>query len=255
MFDFDRLFRALISTHRGEQSLNANLNLNQNHNLNQDQTQPRPQPHHHHHHHRGYSEPAKITGWHARHRTLSLTAQMPESIELPRTPTSSKFNRDTGFPEPLSPCCLPPPPKNSKPAADFPDRNTTLPHPDADTSPNASIEARDVDPARTRARYSLHYDRNSNGSNGKVIVDTSHLYDNIQYADGTKEAKSEEEIEKEVQMRDDLVDPPANGTVKVEIPDNLIPSEARSSSESGEKRRGFLGRLHSHRHRSQGSRG
>ncbi|MBE3048502.1 hypothetical protein IMZ48_39575 [Candidatus Bathyarchaeota archaeon] len=36
-----------------------------------------------------------------------------------------------------------------------PGRNTTLPHPDADLSPNASISAEDVDPSRTNHRSFL----------------------------------------------------------------------------------------------------
>lgn len=57
-------------------------------------------------------------------------------MSAPLSPTSTtssgKLRRDTGFPEPFC--------------------GTTLPHPDADTSPNASISASDVDPHRATRR-------------------------------------------------------------------------------------------------------
>lgn len=51
------------------------------------------------------------------------------------TTSSVKFRRDTGFPEPF--CGV---------------RNTTLPHPEANLSPDASLEADDIDPSRTLNR-------------------------------------------------------------------------------------------------------
>jgi len=99
------------------------------------------------------------------------------------------LNKNTGFPEPLSP-----------------DRNTTLPHPDADTSPNASIEAPDTaDLTRPHSRTSFLHRRqkSSKGSFGRGggsvtsfgsfasgDMKESGLYDNIQYADGTHEGKN-----------------------------------------------------------------
>ncbi|PKS07557.1 hypothetical protein jhhlp_006161 [Lomentospora prolificans] len=51
------------------------------------------------------------------------------------TTSSAKFRRDTGFPEPF---CG--------------DRNTTLPHPEANLSPDATLEADDIDPSKALRR-------------------------------------------------------------------------------------------------------
>lgn len=67
------------------------------------------------------------------------TESIPEILVMSASPTTRKPRReprDTGFPEPLSG-----------------DRNTTLPHPDADLSPNACICQEDVDPARAMRRH------------------------------------------------------------------------------------------------------
>jgi len=71
--------------------------------------------------------------------------------EVARRDSVAKQN--TGFPEPLSA-----------------DRNTTLHHPDADTSNNAAIEAKDVPLERTHSRRSfLHkHGRNSSSLSGKL---------------------------------------------------------------------------------------
>lgn len=53
----------------------------------------------------------------------------------PTTTKSRRLSRDTGFPEPFNG-----------------DRNTTLPHPDADLSPNACLTQEDIDPDRALAR-------------------------------------------------------------------------------------------------------
>jgi len=55
-------------------------------------------------------------------------------------PSSSTGGNKTGFPEPLSP-----------------DRNTTLRHPSADTSPGACIESSDVPLSRTHSRVSSRH--------------------------------------------------------------------------------------------------
>ena len=55
-------------------------------------------------HQRINSDPARITDWHTRHRTLSLTARMHANIHLPESESRpDSAGRDTGFPEPLSP--------------------------------------------------------------------------------------------------------------------------------------------------------
>ncbi|KAI5462597.1 hypothetical protein BGZ63DRAFT_423841 [Mariannaea sp. PMI_226] len=64
---------------------------------------------------------------------------IPQIQVMASSPTTTKPRRreprDTGFPEPLSG-----------------DRNTTLPHPDADTSGNACISQEDISPSRALAR-------------------------------------------------------------------------------------------------------
>merc|ERR1711964_691753 len=87
----------------------------------------------------------------------------------------NSLGKDTGFPEPLSE-----------------DRNTTLPHPEADTSPNASIEAPDVDLARTNTRRSFlgrHSSHQKASSFHPKDLEKSGLYDSIEYADGSREER------------------------------------------------------------------
>jgi hypothetical protein len=70
-----------------------------------------------------------------------------------------------------------------------PDRNTTLPHPDADTSPNATIEAPD-DLTRIHSRNSfLHRRPHSKNSFGKIDP-MKGLYDNLKYADRIQEVEN-----------------------------------------------------------------
>ncbi|KAG5926256.1 hypothetical protein E4U42_003496 [Claviceps africana] len=63
----------------------------------------------------------------------------------PRRAMREKEPRDTGFPEPLDK-----------------DRNTTLPHPDADLSPNASLSSDDVSTPRTIKRDRLAFLKKNN---------------------------------------------------------------------------------------------
>lgn len=92
------------------------------------------------------------------------------------------------------------------------DRNTTLPHPDADTSPNASIEAPDVNLTRTHSRNSfLHRRHHSKNAFGKVDMKNSGLDDNIQYADGTREITNTKALDAMSPKRGDSVDPSSQG--------------------------------------------
>ena len=117
------------------------------------------------------------------------------------------------------------------------DRNTTLPHPDADTSPNATMEAPDLNLVRTHSRRSFLHGRHSHSRNnskfdsGVSLEKTAGLYDNIQYADGSTEDRSAKEIEKEVNRKDDLVDAPAS----------------TSLTDEGEKKKGILRKLNLHK--------
>jgi hypothetical protein len=117
------------------------------------------------------------------------------------------------------------------------DRNTTLHHPDADTSPNATMEAPDLNLVRTRSRRSFlhgrhsHSRKNSKFDSGVSLEKTAGLYDNIQYADGSTEDRSAKEIEKEVNEKDDFVDA----------------STSPSLTDEGEKKKGVLRKLNLHK--------
>ncbi|KFY87823.1 hypothetical protein V500_06734 [Pseudogymnoascus sp. VKM F-4518 (FW-2643)] len=73
--------------------------------------------------------------------------------------------RYTGFPEPLSL-----------------QRNTTLPHPDANLSPNACIESSGIPLARSSSRF--HFS-SSRRVSSKGFIDPNHVYENIHYVDST----------------------------------------------------------------------
>ncbi|OBT80985.1 hypothetical protein VF21_00273 [Pseudogymnoascus sp. 05NY08] len=78
-----------------------------------------------------------------------------------------EFNgiRYTGFPEPL---CL--------------HRNTTLPHPDANLSPDACIESFDTPLARSHSRLRFSSSRRVSS---KGFIDPTQVYENVQYVDST----------------------------------------------------------------------
>ncbi|KAL5322191.1 hypothetical protein ACEPPN_010161 [Leptodophora sp. 'Broadleaf-Isolate-01'] len=116
-------------------------------------------------------------------RAHSFHPVMNNHIQDPPAQERNSLGKDTGFPEPLSE-----------------DRNTTLPHPEADTSPNATIEAPDIDMTRTHSRRSFlsrHSSHQKNSSFHPKDLEKSGLYDNIQYADGSREEKSMKELQGE----------------------------------------------------------
>ncbi|KUJ06482.1 uncharacterized protein LY89DRAFT_603246 [Mollisia scopiformis] len=106
---------------------------------------------------------------------------MNAHVQEPTKKDAAVANKHTGFPEPFSE-----------------DRNTTLPHPEADTSPNATIEAPDVDLTRTHSRSSfLHRKHHSHHLwNSHDTPEKMGLYDNITYADDDTETLAPEHIEK-----------------------------------------------------------
>ncbi|KAK4240474.1 hypothetical protein C8A03DRAFT_13197 [Achaetomium macrosporum] len=75
-------------------------------------------------------------------RTPSWRTSSPDDImPIPQSPRQiSLRNRDTGFPEPFCGC-----------------RNTSLPHPEANLSPDACITEEDVNPARALIRYRMTF--------------------------------------------------------------------------------------------------
>jgi hypothetical protein len=144
------------------------------------------------------------------------------------------------------------------------DANTTLRHPDADTSQNASIEEKDISLSKTHSRHSSFQFAHSFSSRHKTtlsrgIIDPTTLdglYDNVQYADGTKERKSVEELTREAKAEN------GNGVMGAvaEAPSAVRMGEmegqrmengekGRDSQEhlEGERKRGMLRKLHLHK--------
>jgi len=69
-------------------------------------------------------------------------------------------------------------------------RNTTLPHPEVDTSANAAIEAPDANITRTHSRrYFLGQHHSSKNTEGEIKAKGTGLYDHIQYTDASKESR------------------------------------------------------------------
>jgi len=146
---------------------------------------------------------------------------MNANVQEPLGMERNSLGKDTGFPEPLSL-----------------DRNTTLPHPDADTSPHAAIESADIDLHRTHSRLSFmrHYSKHK-GSHLSVP-----LYDNIEYADASHENSDVRTIENDVEKRDDLVDPPKTVEEYVEMEDR-----DDQGYRPGERKKGVLRKLNLHK--------
>jgi len=153
---------------------------------------------------------------------------MPTNVQDPPAKEINVLNKNTGFPEPLSP-----------------DRNTTLPHPDADTSPNASIEAPDVDLTRTHSRRSfLHSRHQSKNSFGKIDLKQSGFYDNIQYADGSREGANTMALDGNTSKKDSSVDAlsQTNGEVA-----GVVESRDEQGYKDGERKKGILRKLNLHK--------
>lgn len=175
---------------------------------------------------------------------------MPLSIEtvvqeIPKSPSTS---RNTGFPEPLNE-----------------DRNTTLPHPEADTSPGATIEGPDpVKASRNRSFRGSRGSRNdsktsshlteelyrSRSGSSVIASDTGvleRLYDDIRYEDGTVE-KNGPRASTEGQEGVEIATPPSsNGSLKDEgvggLEDGDRPeSRASSGTPERKKKKGILRR-------------
>ncbi|KAH8596297.1 hypothetical protein B0O99DRAFT_620037 [Bisporella sp. PMI_857] len=143
-------------------------------------------------------------------------------------------DRETGFPEPLSP-----------------DRNTTLPHPDADTSENATIEAPDIALERRNSRRSLRIHRHHSSMSGKLTLEETMRYDNITYADGTKEKNSPAVIQTDIEKRDDIGDPPKGGVksdsaVSLGQTQSIDERDAQGYKE-GDRTKGILRKLQLHK--------
>ena len=93
----------------------------------------------------------------------------------------------------------------------LPDRNTTLPHPEADTSKNARIEAPDNNLARTHTKSSFLHRRHHSQetSKGSITIDQTRdfavgRHENDHHADGSKEKKGTGKAD-EAQKSEDIV--------------------------------------------------
>ncbi|KAH6666674.1 hypothetical protein B0J14DRAFT_449207, partial [Halenospora varia] len=158
---------------------------------------------------------------------IMMHAAHAAHIQEPPQEEVNSSGKGTGFPEPLSVVS-----------------NTTLPHPDADTSKNATIEAEDIAPVRTHTHRSFlgrHHSKNTN--HGKLTAEEIAIYDNIQYADGTTEehAPNLERASPEAERK--LGQKPSTSQ------DTLVNAgrecEESDNSSIGEKKRGVLRKLHS----------
>ncbi|KAF4447619.1 hypothetical protein F53441_8876 [Fusarium austroafricanum] len=86
---------------------------------------------------------------------------MADTITTAKSRRESREPRDTGFPEPFNNI-----------------RNTTLPHPDADLSPNACLTQEDIDPERAfiRTRRSFLGKKRRTLNHGRITPTSEALY-------------------------------------------------------------------------------
>lgn len=148
---------------------------------------------------------------------------MSTFVHKPSQSERTGLRRNTGFPEPLSKGMISF--KNltaeSRTTVYFSiyaqsfclliitvDRNTTLPHPDADTSEGATIEAQEVIVLNhTRPlRSILPFQHFSNGNSKGGIIGGP--YDNIQDAHGSNHDRNSKELEQKAEGRKDISDAP-----------------------------------------------
>ncbi|KAI9736808.1 MAG: hypothetical protein M1818_005859 [Claussenomyces sp. TS43310] len=99
----------------------------------------------------------------------------------PKQGKSGVVNRNTGFSEPLSE-----------------DRNTTLPHPSADTSSNAVLESDDLPLSRTMSRTRRSFLSHRSKSNKGTVINPKDMYSNVQYADSGKGTKASAELSRDL---------------------------------------------------------
>lgn len=131
--------------------------------------------------------------------------------------------KNTGFPEPFSE-----------------DRNTTLTHPDADTSPNATIEAPALDLTRTHSRSSFLH-RNGRHHSGHHLFgrheSLEKMYANIMYADDEAGCNGYPEGHEPGDVDGEKTEP--NSV------DGMVESRPQSSQgeKGGEKKKGILKKL------------
>ncbi|KAH8785598.1 hypothetical protein F5883DRAFT_515185 [Diaporthe sp. PMI_573] len=101
---------------------------------------------------------------------------------MPHSDTSSRpRSRETGFPEPF--CGS---------------RNTTLPHPDADTSPNACISQDDISISRveSRQRRSFRAKHKRTISHGLITPEMEQMYSMVAVTSDSESSPTREDLER-----------------------------------------------------------
>lgn len=162
--------------------------------------------------------------------------------EIPSAKEAGVLNHNTGFPEPLST-----------------ERNTTLPHPEADTSKNATIEAADIPLARThsRGRGFLHRHHSHVTNKGKIDPSETGVYDGVHYVNGSKEMLNGAKIvvkESEAMngvtsngVANGVVEDGRKGESSEEEALRLEKEKDEQDYPEGERKKGVLRKLHMHK--------
>ncbi|KAG9232812.1 hypothetical protein BJ875DRAFT_352378, partial [Amylocarpus encephaloides] len=160
---------------------------------------------------RSYREHAEAISMHSNH------VQGPEMRE-----ELDQGGKGTGFNEPF-------------------DKNTTLTHPDADTSKNATIEAADIVRTHSRHRSFLGRHHSKNSVHGKLTPEETGVYNHVVQAARNAEGKASVEIEGK--KRD-------SGVHTGRSQESLDCVEMREDSESSSQKsskRSLLKKLHLHK--------
>ncbi|KAI6782070.1 uncharacterized protein J7T54_003489 [Emericellopsis cladophorae] len=152
------------------------------------------------------------------------TGSVPQIMNTPPSPAStarsSREPRDTGFPEPFGD-----------------NYNTTLPHPDADLSPNATISSDNLTPAQsmTRRRLSLLSKHRRTISQGSTL--SSPLVHSVLPLITTGiPGQSGSDRASETDNHRESMEPRRDG-------DNSPSSSPAEDDEGGDKRKSLFGRL------------
>ncbi|KAA8569755.1 hypothetical protein MFRU_004g04490 [Monilinia fructicola] len=147
----------------------------------------------------------------------SMNANMQEPLGMER----NYMGKDTGFPEPLSH-----------------DRNTTLPHPEADTSPYATLESSEFDLYRSHSRLSIRRLHSKHKGSHLSVP----LYENVGQTDGSHGGSEMKLIEKDVEQQGDLADPPKTVEEFVDMEDR-----DEQGYRAGERKKSVLRKLTLHK--------
>jgi hypothetical protein len=87
---------------------------------------------------------------------------------------------------------------------------------------------------RNHSSRGHHFGHTKNNGSGVISAEEGGLHDNIQYADGSKEEHSVKDIQKDVEQRDNIVEPPEM-------------DRDEQGYKEGERRKGILRKLNLHK--------